>query len=127
MVSDTNLSSGSRPCRYRSVSIGKSRSGRQSPYQEDLSAPPRPKKSSSGASSRMSGVGTPTSTTVPAIERLQVGLGAADRLDHHVGAVPAGQLLDPLDRVGLPGVDHVGGAELPGPLQLPGVDVHADD
>ena len=49
--------------------MGKSRAGRQSPYQEDLSAPPRPNTSSSGSSSRMSGVGTPTSTTVPAKSR----------------------------------------------------------
>src|SRR5262249_22756882 len=41
IVSETNFSSGSRPCRYSPVSMGKSRSGRQSPYQEDLSAPPR--------------------------------------------------------------------------------------
>jgi hypothetical protein len=65
----TNASSGSLPCRYRSSSIGKSRDGRQSPYQEDFSAPPLLKKSISGISSRMSGVGTPTSTSVPARSR----------------------------------------------------------
>ena len=49
---------------------GKSRAGRQSPYQLDLSAPPRPNTSCSGMSgSFMSGVGTPTSTTVPARSR----------------------------------------------------------
>src|SRR5580693_2418889 len=69
IVSDTNLSSGRRPARCRSTSIGKSRLGRQSPYQEDLSAPPRPNTSSSRSSSRISGVGTPTSTTVPARSR----------------------------------------------------------
>src|SRR4051794_6893342 len=69
MRSDTNFSSGNRPCKYRLISVGKSRSGRQSPYQEDFSAPPREKKSISGISSVMSGVGTPTSTTVPARSR----------------------------------------------------------
>ena len=47
----------------------KSRSGRQSPYHDDFSAPPREKKSISGISNVMSGVGTPTSTTVPARSR----------------------------------------------------------
>ena len=51
------------------MSIGKSRLGRQSPYQDDLVAPPRPKTSISGRSMVMSGVGTPTSTTVPARSR----------------------------------------------------------
>src|SRR6202044_24254 len=58
--SETNFSSGNRPCRYRSIKVGKSRSGRQSPYHDDFSAPPCEKKSSSGMSRRMSGVGTPT-------------------------------------------------------------------
>src|SRR5450756_847757 len=69
IVSETNFSSGSRPSRCRSTSIGKSRLGRQSPYQEDLSAPPRPNTSSNGSSSCISGVGTPTSTTTPARSR----------------------------------------------------------
>ena len=52
------------------MSVGKSRDGRQSPYQLGLSAPPRPKKSIIGMSgSAMSGVGTPTCTTVPARSR----------------------------------------------------------
>ncbi len=52
------------------TSIGKSREGRQSPYQLDFSAPPRPKTSISGMSGTlMSGVGTPTRTTVPARSR----------------------------------------------------------
>src|SRR5215467_10604629 len=66
IVSETNFSSGSRPCRYSVVSMGKSRSGRQSPYQEDFSAPPRPNRSSSGSSICISGVGTPTWTSTPA-------------------------------------------------------------
>ena len=69
MRSETNLSSGSRPCRCRSIRVGKSRSGRQSPYQDDFNEPPREKKSTSGMSRRMSGVGTPTRTTVPARSR----------------------------------------------------------
>ena len=51
------------------MSSGKSREGRQSPYQDDFSAPPWPKNSISGISSCISGVGTPTSTTVPARSR----------------------------------------------------------
>ena len=50
--------------------MGKSREGRQSPYQDDFSAPPRPNTSMSGMSGTfMSGVGTPTRTTVPARSR----------------------------------------------------------
>ena len=44
----TNASRSKRPCRYRSMSIGKSRLGRQSPYQEDL-APRRGRRSRSAA------------------------------------------------------------------------------
>ena len=52
------------------MSVGKSRDGRQSPYHDGFSAPPRPKKSIIGMSgSAMSGVGTPTCTTVPARSR----------------------------------------------------------
>ena len=69
MVSDTKASRSKRPCRYRSTSIGKSRLGRQSPYQEDFSAPPRPNTSISGRVISMVGFGTPTSTTVPARSR----------------------------------------------------------
>ena len=64
---------------------------------------------------------------VAAVERLPVGFRPSDRLDHHVRAVALGQRLDPLDRVGFPRVDHVGGAELARPFQLPVVDVHRDD
>src|SRR6185312_495447 len=69
IVSVTNFSRGSRPCRYRSMSMGKSREGRQSPYQDDLVAPPRPKTSISGSSIVHCGFGTPTRTTVPARSR----------------------------------------------------------
>ena len=37
---------------------------------------------------------------VAGVERLLLGLRPADRVDHHVGAVAAGELLDRLDRVG---------------------------
>ncbi len=51
------------------MSIGKSRLGRQSPYQLGLSAPPRPKNSIIGSSIVMAGSGTPTCTSVPARSR----------------------------------------------------------
>src|SRR5699024_5628285 len=51
------------------MSIGKSREGSVSPYQEDLIAPPRPNTSSSGISHVVPGSGTPTSTTRPARSR----------------------------------------------------------
>ncbi len=69
MRSLTNASSGKRPCCHRSTSSGKSRSGRQSPYQELLTAPPWPKTSISGTSKVIVGSGTPTSTAVPARSR----------------------------------------------------------
>src|SRR5699024_6391316 len=66
----TNASRSSLPCWYRSTSIGKSRLGRQSPYQLDFRAPPRPKTSIKGISGTvMSGVGTPTRTSTPARSR----------------------------------------------------------
>ena len=79
----------------------------------------------------MSGVGTPTCTTVPArsrrVERLLEHLGSPDRLDAHVGAVAVGELADPLDGVFPRRVDRVGRAELLRPLELPGVGVDRDD
>src|ERR1700677_782487 len=71
IVSLTKASSASRPCLNRSMSIGKSREGRQSPYHDDFSAPPRPNTSCSGSSSLISGVGTHTRTTVPARSRAE--------------------------------------------------------
>src|SRR5699024_5351190 len=65
----TKPSRSSRPRRYCSTSIGKSREGRQSPYQADLIDPPRPNTSSSGISQAVPGSGTPTSTTRPARSR----------------------------------------------------------
>src|SRR5690625_8034207 len=56
----TNRSSGRRPCRNRSVRYGKSRSGRQSPYQEDFSEPPRPNTSSRSEERRVGNGGAPT-------------------------------------------------------------------
>jgi hypothetical protein len=66
MRSETKASSGRRPAECSSSRAGKSRSGRQSPYQEDFRAPPRPKTSRRGTCSCICGVGTPTRTTVPA-------------------------------------------------------------
>ena len=64
---------------------------------------------------------------VAGVERLLEHLRVADRLDAHVGAVAAGGGPHRLDRVLLRGVDGVGGAELLGPLELPGVEVDGDD
>src|ERR1035437_4973350 len=74
-----------------------------------------------------SGAGTPTSTTVPAIERLLVGLGPAHGIDHDVSAEAAGQLADRLDGVLLAVVHQVRGAEAARPLQFLVVDVYGDD
>ena len=100
----TNRSRSSRPWRYRSMSIGKSRDGRQSPYQLDLSAPPRPNTSMNGSSMH---VGRPGHADehdgageVPRLERLLVDRRVADRLDADVGAEPAGHRADELDGVG---------------------------
>ena len=60
---------GRRPCRWRSTSIGKSRLGQAVAVPARLEAPPRPKKSIIGRSMRISGLGTPTCTTVPARSR----------------------------------------------------------
>ena len=51
------------------MSIGKSREGRQSPYHDDLRAPPRPNSSIIGSSMVIDGSGTPTWTSVPARSR----------------------------------------------------------
>src|SRR4051795_243709 len=64
---------------------------------------------------------------VAGVEGLLEHLRVADRVDRDVGAEPAGERLDCLDRVGLRRVDGVGGAELLRPLQLPVVDVDGDD
>src|SRR5581483_1251325 len=69
IVSETKRSRGRRFCRKSSISIGKSRDGRQSPYQLGLSAPPRPKNSIIGSSTVIAGSGTPTCTSVPARSR----------------------------------------------------------
>ena len=106
------------------MSSGKSRLGRQSPYQLGLMRPPRPKSSMNGSSMRMSGVGHADlherAGEVAGEERLLEDLRVADRLDAHVGAVAAGGGPDRLDRVLLRGVDGVGGAELPWPTRASG-------
>src|SRR5688500_11036280 len=56
---------------------------------------------------------------VAGVEGLLEHLRVADRVDGDVHPEAPGEALDRLDRVGLPGVDRVGCAELPGPLQLP--------
>ena len=119
-----------RPCRYRSISIGKSRDGRQSPYHDDFSAPPRPKTSMNGSSNVMSGGHADQhdgAGEVAGVERLLVHLRVADGLDAHVGAVAVGDRLDVLDRIGGRRVDGVRGAEVLGPLELAVVEVDGDD
>ena len=79
----------------------------------------------------MSGVGTPTWTSVPARSRamkacsITVGLPTASMQTS--APLPSGQPLDGLDRVGGAGIDGVGGAELGGHLELPRVEVDGDD
>ena len=119
------------PVRYRSMSIGKSRVGRQSPYQDDFSAPPRPNSSIIGSSIVIVGSGTPTWTSVPARSR-------AKNACRYVSGRPTASMTTsaPLPSVSAliastgsvsAAVDGVGGAEAPGPLQLAGVDVDGDD
>jgi len=57
---------------------------------------------------------------------LTIGLGKADRLDHYISPIAAGQLPYRLDRVLLARIDHVGGPESSCPLELPFVDVDRD-
>ena len=87
------------------MSIGKSRLGRQSPYQEDFSAPPRPKTSISGSSMRHRRVRHADQDDgagqVAGVERLLVDGRVPDRVDDDVGAEAAGERLDRLDRVGV--------------------------
>ena len=80
----------------------------------------------------MSGVGHPDehdgAGEVAGVERLLVGLGPPDRLDHDVGAEAAGELADaPRPRRRSRAVDGVGGAEAARPGELPVVDVDGDD
>ena len=100
------------------MSIGKSREGRQSPYHDDLSAPPRAKKSINGSSRVMLRVRHADEYNGPGevagVERLLVGGRDADRIDHHVGTEPAGELLyrrDDAVVIEVLGVDRVGGTE----------------
>ena len=105
MRSETNFSSGSRPCRYRLIRVGKSRSGRQSPYQrrlqrsaagEEVHQRHLQRHVRGGHADQHDGAGQ-----VAGVERLLPGLGAADRVDDDVGAEAVGQVLDGLDRVEL--------------------------
>ena len=87
------------------MSIGKSRDGRQSPYQLGLRAPPRPKNSIIGMSGNViCGLGTPDlhhgAGEVAGEERLAQHLRVADGLDHDVGAVAVGGRLHRLHRIG---------------------------
>ena len=109
---------------------GKVRSGRQSPYHEDFNDPPREKMSIKGISTVMSGVGTPTSTTMPARSRTKkppAMLGAPDGINDNVGAEAAGQLAHRRHGVFLDRVDRMRRAEVFGPLQFLVVAVDRDD
>ena len=120
------------PAGSRSTSSGKSRLGRQSPYQLGLSAPPRPKNSIIGMSGNVivgrghadlhDGAGE-----VAGEERLAQHLGMADRLDAHVGTDAAGARPDRRDGVVGRRVHGVRGAELLGPVELAVVEVDGDD
>ncbi len=110
--------------------MGKSREGRQSPYQEDFSEPPRPNTIQqrqfqghlgAGHTHQDDGAGQ-----VAGVERLLVRLRTSDGVDHHVGAEAAGQCADCLHRVDGGGVHGVGGAEVLGAFELLGVDVDGD-
>ena len=114
------------------MNIGKSRDGRQSPYQLGFRRT-APAEELDHRASRcvMSGRGhahlDDGAGEVPGVEGLLEHLRVPDRLDAHVGPVASGQLADCLHRVGARRVDGVGGAELGGPLELAGVEVDCDD
>ena len=64
---------------------------------------------------------------IAGIESLLPGFRSANGVDHDIGAEAVGQFLDLLDDVVFAGVDGVGGAELPGPLEFGVVGVDGDD
>ena len=114
------------------MSVGKSRDGRQSPYQRGLerAAPPEEIDHRDVGKRHVGGRHADLhdrAREVTGVERLLQHLGPADGLDAHVGAVAVGERADRLDRVGLRRVDRVGRAELLRPFELPGVEIHADD
>ncbi len=103
MRSETNFSSGSRPCRYRSIRVGKSRSGRQSPYQDDFSDAAVGEEVHQrhvqahvgrGHTHQHNGSGQ-----IARVEGLLPGFGPADGVDHHVDAEAVGEVLDGFDDV----------------------------
>src|SRR6185312_12573401 len=55
------------------------------------------------------------------------GFGPPDRVDHHVGAVTVGEVLNSLHWVQLARVDRVGRAEVARPVQLLVVGIYRDD
>src|SRR5665213_4414089 len=64
---------------------------------------------------------------VAGVEGLFHYLRVAHRLDADVCAVPVGEGLHGCDHVFARGVDHVGGPELTGHLELAGVEIDGDD
>ena len=79
----------------------------------------------------MSGVGTPTWTSVPARSRAKkacsITFGFPTASMQTSAPLPPGEGADRLDGIGGAGVDRVGGAERGGQLELSGVQVDADD
>ena len=132
MVSDTNRSRGSRPSRCRSTSIGKSRLGRQSPYQlglnpaapaeqldeGQLDAHVRGRHARPGRACRR-GRGRRTPARRPSGCR-------RPRCRHRRRCRRCAARTASTGSVGRR-VDDVGGTELPGPLELPRVEVDGDD
>ena len=105
------------------MSTGKSRVGRQSPYQDDRNDPPRPNTSDIGSSTVMPCSGgytdvDETSRVVACEKCLQVRLRTTDGVDDQVGAEAAGQCTDCLDRILRARVDGVRRAEPFRPLEL---------
>ena len=111
--------------------VGKSRDGRQSPYQLGLSAPPPEEVDHRDVGQRHVGRRHTDlhdgAGEVAGVERLLQHLRAADGLHAQIGAVAVGERADGLDRVVLGRVDGVRRAEADRPLELPRVDIDADD
>ena len=112
------------------MSIGKSRLGRQSPYQLGFSAPPRPKNSIIGSSIFIVGSGTPTCTSVPARSRAKnaccITSGLPTASMHTSAPLPSVSARTASTGSLRAGVDGVGRAELLGPLELAVVEVDRD-
>ena len=114
-------------------SIGKSRLGRQSPYQRGFSAPPRPKNSIIGSSSCHVGVGHADlhdgAGQVAGVERLLVASSGWPTASMHTSAPlpPVSGLDAPRPRRPSPALTVWVAPNSLGPLELPVVEVDGDD